>query len=305
MIAKLRQECGHMFTQKLEGMFTDIELSNEMSQKFKNYVEKHRPAGLNLDMEYEAHVLTTGNWPAVKDSELSLPAEVLNYQQLFEQFYVNLDKHSGRKLQWDHSMSHAILEGKFTKGKKHLMVSAHQAAVLLQFNQAKTLTFKELMDATGIKDEKLLKRILESLLASPKVLQKKPKEKDILATDNFRVNPDFESKLFRVKINAVQMEETVSETMFISPHSLFTQGEEKEATTEKVFADRQYQLDACIVRIMKARRTLSHSLLVSEVLSQSKFPVEVAEIKKRIANLLERDYMERDSENSSMYHYIA
>eukprot|EP00475_Leptophrys_vorax_P033265 TRINITY_DN5205_c0_g1_i1.p1 TRINITY_DN5205_c0_g1~~TRINITY_DN5205_c0_g1_i1.p1 ORF type:complete len:805 (-),score=215.21 TRINITY_DN5205_c0_g1_i1:777-3068(-) len=289
MIAKLRQECGHIFTQKLEGMFTDMEVSNELVKKYKLYLEHGNSSGIDSSIEYEAHVLTTSHWPTVKESPLNIPAEILGYQQSFEKFYTGLDKHNGRKLQWDHSMSHAVVEGKFPKGTRHLLVSAHQACVLLQFNHSKMLTFKDLKIGTGIEDV-LLRRILESLLSQPKVLQKKPKEKDILETDNFRVNPDFESKLYRVKINAVQIQET---------------DEEKQATTEKVFADRQYQLDACIVRIMKARRTLSHSLLVSEVLSQSKFPVEVSEIKKRIASLLEREYMERDQENSSMYHYIA
>jgi len=289
MIAKLRQECGQIFTQKLEGMFTDMEVSDEMSKKFKLFVENTHPPGIDTSIEYEAHVLTTSHWPTVKESQLNIPPEILSYQQLFEKFYTGLDKHSGRQLQWDHSMSHAVVEGKFPKGTRHLLVSAHQACVLLQFNRTRMLTFKEIKTGTGIEDT-LLKRILDSLLSSPKVLQKKPKEKEILDTDNFRVNPDFESKLYRVKINAVQIQETE---------------EEKQATTEKVFADRQYQLDACIVRIMKARRTLSHSLLVSEVLNQSKFPVEVSEIKKRIASLLEREYMERDQENSSMYHYIA
>lgn len=51
--------------------------------------------------------------------------------------------------------------------------------------------------------------------------------------------------------------------------------EEQVSTTERVFQDRQYQIDAAIVRIMKMRKTLSHNLLVSEVYNQLKFPVKV------------------------------
>ena len=53
------------------------------------------------------------------------------------------------------------------------------------------------------------------------------------------------------------------------------QVEEQASTTERVFQDRQYQIDAAIVRIMKMRKTLSHNLLVSEVYNQLKFPVKV------------------------------
>lgn len=48
------------------------------------------------------------------------------------------------------------------------------------------------------------------------------------------------------------------------------------STTERVFQDRQYQIDAAVVRIMKMRKTLSHNLLVSELYNQLKFPVKVA-----------------------------
>lgn len=51
--------------------------------------------------------------------------------------------------------------------------------------------------------------------------------------------------------------------------------EEQASTTERVFQDRQYQIDAAIVRIMKMRKTLSHNLLMSEVYNQLKFPVKV------------------------------
>ena len=51
--------------------------------------------------------------------------------------------------------------------------------------------------------------------------------------------------------------------------------EENVATNERVFQDRQYQVDAAIVRIMKMRRTLPHNLLVSECLGQLRFHVRV------------------------------
>lgn len=53
------------------------------------------------------------------------------------------------------------------------------------------------------------------------------------------------------------------------------QPEENTSTTERVFQDRQYQVDAAIVRIMKTRKALSHNLLISELYKQLKFPVKV------------------------------
>jgi cullin-4 len=42
-----------------------------------------------------------------------------------------------------------------------------------------------------------------------------------------------------------------------------------------VVQDRQYQMDAAIVRIMKSRKTLSHNLLISELFAQLRFPAKV------------------------------
>lgn len=67
--------------------------------------------------------------------------------------------------------------------------------------------------------------------------------------------------------------------LLVSSLNFFTtfllQVEEQVNTTERVFQDRQYQIDAAVVRIMKMRKTLSHNLLVSELYNQLKFPVKV------------------------------
>lgn len=78
-----------------------------------------------------------------------------------------------------------------------------------------------------------------------------------------------------------------------------------EKTHEEVFRDREYQVDAAIVRIMKARKRLTHTLLISETMTQLKFPAQNNDIKKRIESLIEREYLERDPEDNSMYRYLA
>lgn len=55
----------------------------------------------------------------------------------------------------------------------------------------------------------------------------------------------------------------------------YTQQEEQESTTERVFTDRVCQVDAAIVRIMKMRKTLPHTQLLTELFEQLKFPVKV------------------------------
>jgi cullin-4 len=80
---------------------------------------------------------------------------------------------------------------------------------------------------------------------------------------------------------------------------------ERAKTHEAVSNDRLYLIDAAVVRIMKARKTLDHRALMGEVMSQLKFPASSSDIKKRIETLIEREYMERIEGDRSKYKYLA
>ena len=68
--------------------------------------------------------------------------------------------------------------------------------------------------------------------------------------------------------------------------------------------DRNHILDAVIVRIMKSRKMIEHNELVSIVITQiHMFKADSKSIKKRIESLIERDFLERDSNKS--YKYVA
>lgn len=55
-----------------------------------------------------------------------------------------------------------------------------------------------------------LRRTLQSLACGKaRVLFKSPKSKDVEDGDKFSCNDDFKHKLFRIKINQIQMKETV------------------------------------------------------------------------------------------------
>ncbi|KAM3625151.1 uncharacterized protein V6R79_007536 [Siganus canaliculatus] len=285
MLSKLKHECGAAFTSKLEGMFKDMELSKDIMIQFKQYIQNQsEPSNIELTV----NILTMGYWPSYTPMEVHLPPEMVKLQEVFKLFY--LGKHSGRKLQWQPTLGHAVLKAEFKEGKKEVQVSLFQTLVLLMFNEGEEFSVEEIRTATGI-EEGELRRTLQSLACGKaRVLNKNPRGKDVEDGDRFNFNSDFKHKLFRIKINQIQMKETV---------------EEQVSTTERVFQDRQYQIDAAVVRIMKMRKTLSHNLLVSELYNQLKFPVKPGDLKKRIESLIDRDYMERDKETPNQYHYVA
>eukprot|EP00271_Cylindrocystis_brebissonii_P008559 TRINITY_DN22947_c0_g1_i1.p1 TRINITY_DN22947_c0_g1~~TRINITY_DN22947_c0_g1_i1.p1 ORF type:complete len:827 (-),score=185.08 TRINITY_DN22947_c0_g1_i1:668-3148(-) len=285
LISKLKTECGSQFTNKLEGMFKDIELSKEINESFRQSAQARRlPQGIEMGV----HVLTTGYWPSYPPMDIRLPVELSTYQDIFKEFY--LSKHSGRRLMWQNSLGQCVLKANFPKGKKDLVVSLFQSVILMLFNNTPKMSLAEIADATAIEDKELRRTLQALACGKVRVLNKNPKGRDVDDDDTFEVNEDFSAPLFRIKVNAIQMKETV---------------EENTSTTEKVFQDRQYQIDAAIVRIMKTRKMLSHTLLITELFQQLKFPIKPADLKKRIESLIDREYLERDKNNPQIYSYLA
>eukprot|EP00270_Netrium_digitus_P009725 TRINITY_DN2975_c0_g1_i1.p1 TRINITY_DN2975_c0_g1~~TRINITY_DN2975_c0_g1_i1.p1 ORF type:complete len:809 (+),score=234.88 TRINITY_DN2975_c0_g1_i1:93-2429(+) len=286
MISKLKTECGSQFTNKLEGMFKDIELSKEINESFRQSAQARQklPAGIEMNV----HVLTTGYWPTYPPMDVRLPHELNLYQDIFKEFY--LSKHSGRRLMWQNSLGQCVLKADYPKGKKELSVSLFQAVVLMLFNDAEKLSLGEIKESTSIEDKELRKTLQSLACGKIRVLQKEPKGREVEDNDVFVFNEDFSAPLFRIRVNAIQLKETV---------------EENTSTTERVFQDRQYQIDAAIVRIMKTRKVLSHTLLITELFQQLKFPIKPADLKKRIESLIDREYLERDKANPQIYNYLA
>ena len=71
--------------------------------------------------------------------------------------------------------------------------------------------------------------------------------------------------------------------------------------------DRKPQIEAAVVRIMKARRVLDHNSIVAEVARQlsARFVPNPTVIKKRIESLIEREFLERDAADRRLYRYLA
>ena len=139
-------------------------------------------------------------------------------------------------------------------------MSLFQSVILLLFNDNTTLTSIEIQKRTNLDYLELQRNLLSLSCSKTRILLKEPKGSVIDQSDVFSVNPNFSNPHFRIKINSIQIKETPQEQI---------------DTTEKVFQDRIYVIDAAIVRIMKTRQTLSHELLIAELCDQLKFKTMV------------------------------
>ena len=81
--------------------------------------------------------------------------------------------------------------------------------------------------------------------------------------------------------------------------------EEAKEQEDRLKEDRRFQIEAMLVKIMKDRKTLSHSDLMAELLLKVNFPLDTSMVNKRIETLIEKDYIKRNAQDASIYEYLA
>ena len=172
-------------------------------------------------------------------------------------------------------------------------------SILVLFNSAHQLTYQQLLSATQITDLDMKCNIIP--LLQLKILAKQPgvganpsaSVKEFHGTDIYLLNGSFKHNLYKIKVPTA--------------HAKENKQAEKVDVSDKVDEDRKHMVEATIVKVMKARRKIEHNALIAEstkILSQ-KFNPDPTMIKKRIESLIDREYMERDTEDRRFYKYIA
>ncbi|KAG7447720.1 winged helix DNA-binding domain-containing protein [Guyanagaster necrorhizus] len=116
-------------------------------------------------------------------------------------------------------------------------------------------------------------KMVLALLVKAKILVNEEK-------DQYDLNPGFKSKKIQVNLNQPIKAEVKAESSDV---------------LKAVDEDRKYVIQATIVRIMKARKTMKDQALIQEVISQisQRFAPKIPDIKKAVETLLEQEYLER------------
>lgn len=290
MLAKLKVECGYQFTQKLEGMFHDMKISADTMQAYRKYLE-----GVSApEVEISVTVMTSTFWPMSHSSASCIFPEVLiRACKSFEHFYFS--RHSGRRLAWQPSLGNVDVRVRFKARKHDVNVSTFALVILLLFENLtddEFLTYEELKTATSIPDTELQRHLQSLACAKFKILKKHPPGRDVHSSDSFSFNNDFTCPMQKIKISTVSAKVETTK--------------ERRETRDHIEEERHHQIEACIVRIMKDRKHLTHNDLVNEVTRQlaSRFQPNPQNIKKRIEGLIDREYLERCEDRKS-YNYLA
>lgn len=227
MLAKLKVECGVQFTQKMEGMFNDMRMSEENMKSFKNYQSNKDN---NNSPDLYVNVLTASYWPMpAQIYSCTFPEVMMNSLQQYERFY--LQRHSGRKMIWQ--ASHGSIDMKYEiNGRKYeINLSTIGGIILLLFNDIddEWVDYKYIVNITNI-PEADIKRNLQSLsFGKYKILIKEQKTKDVKDNDRFKINENFSSNLSKIRIATIA--------------NKVESNEERKETDEKVEEERKHQTD--------------------------------------------------------------
>ena len=102
-----------------------------------------------------------------------------------------------------------------------------------------------------------LERFQEKILIRKSLLEN---QKNNIEKSEFILNEKYLSKRGKVKIHTVEK----------------VQKQKEDAQTEKrVLKERNYQIDACLIRILKKKKEIKHQNLVQELFELLQLPVDV------------------------------
>ncbi|GAA5916504.1 cullin family protein [Sporobolomyces salmoneus] len=292
MLAKFKIEAGAAFTKSAEGMMKDVKISEDTLEEYKRYQDS---TGKRAPFEMAPIICGSNNWPSSsKDSSCTFPRILQDGIASFQAFYDK--KHSGRKLTFRPDMGTVEVKAKFKARSHELNVSTHSMIVLALFEgleDDEKLSYIDISNSTNMVAAEL-KRTLQSLAcAKYKVLSKFPKGRDINETDSFSYNSSFSAPINKIKIQTVV--------------NKIETAEERQETDSKVEEGRNTQCEACIVRVMKDRKTLAHQQLISDTISQlsHRFTPSVQMIKRAIERLIDKEYLERHATDRKLLNYLA
>jgi len=286
IVQKFKHECGSGYTDSMEQLFKDIDIAMTVEEMYADVEDAFE------EVDATTTVLKSSNWQIPREC-CRLPESMQSAFAHFVAFYHTL--HAGRRVDLRTAMGLVEINATFGGVNKILIGPTILASLLDEFNRHEVRTFEQLLIATEV-PELELKRLLKSVSmgrSRHRIMNRRGTGSEIGPSDEFLINDSFTSNLRRVTIQLVSS----------GPIS-----KQEDAQLRKEVEDgRKVEIQAAIVRVMKARQTIAHNLLIVEVVGQlsRRFQPDQLMIKSCIESLIDKEYMSRRPDDQRTYTYTA
>ena len=217
-------------------------------------------------------LLTRGPWPAYPESPLVLPPLLAQAKVEFEQWYAS--NHQGRKLRWCDDLGSCAVQATYANDTLVLDVVPAQACFLTALDDGVCLSREALSNKIGL-DGASFDTVAASLIEA----------RLIVCVDQM-----YEATRRRPLMGTV------------APPRHDAAAPLRAKVADAVRKDRAYAVDAAVVRVMKARRTLPQKRLVADVLRALVHPASDGDVMARVESLVEREYLE--SSSPGVFNYL-
>jgi cullin 1 len=287
-ISKLKERCGNNYTRHLQGMFADINdaASKAIADGFVDWNKSEKVGKVDLVVT----VLNESHWPiaGAEKFALSLSKPLSDCVSKFEEYYKS--KTDKRKLRWLFNHGNVVLATHYGKGKVQVEVTPLQACILQLFEKERTITFESMIKLLwpdgqalvkgGQSNADTLKFAIAPLVQTKGIapIKRSGEGKEISENDKFQIRSEIKTKKRRLKFAGGSAAKTDSESKDVE---------------KGVLKQREFEIDAAMVRIMKSRNVLSWNELTSESIRalKDRFQPNPRILKKRLESLIEREFM--------------
>jgi len=288
-IAKLKETVGDVEVNKLQVMFTDIKLSEERTEGFKEFCK-----GYTTKIPYETTVMVLNNydWPSLSEMTVTLSPQFNVATEAFTEYYKRMQG-SNRVLKWQPSMANCVLTHIDDKGqKRELTMTAVQASIMMLVYENDKLKFDDIRTALAVPDGE--KALLKFTIGPLLVNRSKTPLLDIVNGSGKKEIED-DDVISWVPLRCKERRLAFQKGTFV------------EAKPDEDIRARMPLYDAALVRVMKARHTATIQELFGEASTHliKRFKPDQKVMRKRLEYLIDKGYMRYDPDDRKKLNYLA
>lgn len=326
LVCRLQKHLGAASVYAFEVMLRDYDGTLRTGARFQE-----TPAFRGLATKVAVQLMTTTSWPTYSSIPLRLPLSLQQGIDAFQTYYST--HHRSRSLKWMHSLGTVTLAVDLPNGSKEVVANTILATILLGLSDAVStakggLTGAELVDHVGASFDQLRPHLhlLTQHRQYAMVVQRGPSQSHHPAAtpvveDIFSLNPSFGHKLHRLRLPMPRTRPSMTShhsldggggavgTMpMVATHPTGRGSSGSDAgAVEDARMSRRLMIDVAIVQALKSRGSMAYEELVQLVASKVSLSLPLPrdrDVKARLGDLIDREYVERSRTESDVFRFV-